>query len=203
MVNEPVYLALGDSTGVGVGARSGGGYPDRLLRLLRPEHPRLRLVNHCQSGATSADLITGQLPLALRTRPRLVTIGIGINDLGLQLPDEAFALNLEEIVVSLQKLSAPIAIANLPDLALSPTVARLVPRRIYEKRIEMFNEHVTATAARHALALIDLYSLSQELLPGRPELWSSDGFHPSAEGYDQWAELMLPRVAPLLRERAA
>ena len=203
MVNEPVYLALGDSTGVGVGARSGGGYPDRLLRLLRPEHPGLRLVNHCQSGATSADLIASQLPLALRTRPRLVTIGIGINDLGLQLPDESFALNLEEIAVSLQKLGAPIAIANLPDLALSPAVARLVPQRIYRRRIEMFNEHVTATAARHALALVDLYSLSQELLPGRPELWSSDGFHPSAEGYDQWAELMLPSVAPLLRERAA
>ena len=203
MVKEAIYLALGDSTGVGVGARRGGGYPDRLLRLLRPEHPGLQLANYCESGATSADLITGQLPLALRTRPRLITIGIGINDLGLQLPDEAFALNLEEIVVALRKLSAPIAIANIPDVALSPTVARLVPRRIYERRIEMFNEHVTATAARHSLALVDLYGLSREILPGRPELWSDDGFHPSAEGYDQWAERMLPAVAPLLRERAA
>ncbi len=203
MQTEEIYLALGDSTGVGVGARSGGGYPDRLLRLLRPEHPGLRLVNCSESGATTADLITDQLPLALRTRPRLITIGIGINDLGLQLPDEAFALNLEEIVVALRKLSAPIAIANIPDVALSPTVARLVPRRIYERRIEMFNEHVTATAARHALALVDLFGLSREILPGRPELWSADGFHPSGEGYDQWAERMLPEVAPLLRGRAA
>lgn len=203
MPTEEIYLALGDSTGVGVGARSGGGYPDRLLRLLRPEHPGLRLVNCSESGATTADLITDQLPLALRTRPRLITIGIGINDLGLQLPDEAFALNLEEIVVALRKLSAPIAIANIPDVALSPTVARLVPRRIYERRIEMFNEHVTATAARHALALVDLFGLSREILPGRPELWSADGFHPSGEGYDQWAERMLPEVAPLLRGRAA
>lgn len=203
MTTEAIYLALGDSTGVGVGASSGGGYPERLLRLLRPEHPGLRLVNHCQSGATTADLITGQLPLALRTRPRLITVGIGINDLGLQLPDEAFALNLEEIVLALRRLDAPIALANLPDVALSPTVARLVPRRIYERRIEMFNEHVTATAARHALALVDLYGLSREILPGRPELWSPDGFHPSAAGYDQWAARMLPEVEPLLRGRAA
>ena len=202
-MTEPIYLALGDSTGVGVGARSGGGYPDRLLRLLRPEHPRLRLVNCCENGATTADLITDQLPRALRLRPDLITVGIGINDLGLQLPEDSFALNLEEIVVALRKLAAPIAIANLPDVALSPTVARLVPRRLYEKRIEIFNEHVTATAARHSLALVDLYGLSRDLLPGRPELWSADGFHPSAEGYEQWARRMLPEVAPLLRERAA
>ena len=200
-MTEPIYLALGDSTGVG--ARSGGGYPDRLLRLLRPEHPRLRLVNCCENGATTADLITDQLPRALRLRPDLITVGIGINDLGLQLPEDSFALNLEEIVVALRKLAAPIAIANLPDVALSPTVARLVPRRLYERRIEIFNEHVTATAARHSLALVDLYGLSRDLLPGRPELWSADGFHPSAEGYEQWARRMLPEVAPLLRERAA
>jgi lysophospholipase L1-like esterase len=54
----------------------------------------------------------------------LITIGIGINDVGLQLPD-AFAFNLEEIVVPLQKLGAPVAIANIPDLALAPAAARL------------------------------------------------------------------------------
>jgi lysophospholipase L1-like esterase len=63
----------------------------------------------------------------------------------------------------------------------------------------MFNVHVTA--ARHGLVLIDLYALSRELLPGR-ELFSPDGFHPSAAGYQAWAERMLPLVKPLLREEA-
>jgi acyl-CoA thioesterase-1 len=196
---EEIYLALGDSTGVGVGARSGGGYPERLLRLLQPDHPKLRLVNLCQSGATSSDLIVDQLPQALQTRPRLITIGIGINDLGLQVPDDAFALNLEEIVVPLRRLEAPILLCNLPDLAHAPAMARLVPPALYEKRIEMFNEHVTATAARHGLALVDLNALSTEVLPGRPELWSADGFHPSAEGYEEWALRLHPAAAAALR----
>ena len=195
MEREPLYVALGDSTGTGVGAQSGGGYPERLVRLLRS---RLRLLNLCRSGATSADVLTDQLPRALRARPRLITLGIGINDLGLQLPDESFALNLEEIAVGLRKLGAPIVILNLPDLALSPAVARLVPRLLYEKRIEMFNEHVTATAARHDLTLIDLYALSREIVPGRPELFSPDGYHPSALGYDEWARRMAPAVEQLL-----
>jgi lysophospholipase L1-like esterase len=192
---EPIYLALGDSTGVGVGATSGGGYPSRLARLLPI---RTQLVNLCQSGATSADVLSDQLPRALQTKPRLITVGVGINDVGLQLPDEAYALNLENIVVPLRKLGAPIALLNLPDLALSPAVARLVPRSIYEKRIEMFNDHVTATAARHGLTLIDLWSLSREILPGRPELFSSDGYHPSALGYELWAARMAPAAERML-----
>jgi lysophospholipase L1-like esterase len=64
----------------------------------------------------------------------------------------------------------------------------------------MFNVHVTA--ARHGLVLIDLYALRRELLPGGGELFSPDGLHPSAAGYQAWAERMLPLVKPLLREEA-
>ncbi len=193
------YLALGDSTGVGVGA-SRGGYPARLVRLLRTP---LRLLNLCESGATTADVLSSQVPRALQEQPRLITLGIGINDLGLQLPDHAFALRLEEIVIALKRLAAPIAIANLPDLALSPAVARLVPRALCEKRIELFTDHVAATAGRHRLALVDLWTLSRTALPDRPEMFSEDGFHPSDQGYQEWARAMLPAVAPLLGEGEA
>jgi lysophospholipase L1-like esterase len=196
---ELLYVALGDSTAVGVGARSGGGYPERLVRKLGPAYPGLKLLNLGQSGATASDVVAAQLPRALRTRPRLVTLGIGINDVGLQIPDEAFGLNLEELVVPLHDLGAPIAISTIPDLALAPAVAQLVPRSIYERRIEVFNEHITATAARHRLTLVDLYSWSRDVLPRSPELFSPDGFHPSARGYDVWAERMLPAVIALLR----
>ena len=191
---EPLYLALGDSTGVGIGAATGGGYPERLVRLLRL---KLALNNLCQSGSTSIDVLHDQVPRAIRIKPgpRLITLGIGINDVGLQVPDEAFALNLENIVVALRRLEAPIALLNLPDLSLSPAVARVLPRAMYEHRIELFNVHVTATAARHDLELIDLWSLSREILPGRPELFAWDGFHPSALGYEEWARRMAPQIA--------
>ena len=202
MPRELLYVALGDSTAVGVGATSGGGYPERLVLRLRPIAP-LRLLNLGESGATSSDVIADQVPRARRTQPALVTIGIGINDVGLQLPDDAFAVNLEEIVLPLRELGAPIVLCNIPDLALSPAVARLVPRSVYERRIEMFNEHITATAARHALTLVDLYSWSRDVLADRPELFSPDGFHPSALGYDVWADRMVAQVSALLRSAAA
>jgi acyl-CoA thioesterase-1 len=197
---ELLYVALGDSTAVGVGAQTGGGYPDRLVAKLRAAYPALKLLNLGQSGATASDVLESQVPRALRTRPRLITLGIGINDVGLHISDDAFAVNLEEIVVQLRKLAVPMAIANIPDLALAPAIAQLVPRSIYERRIELFNEHVTATAARHGLTLVDLHAWSRGVLPARPELFSSDGFHPSALGYDVWAERMLAPAVALLRE---
>ncbi len=200
---ELLYVALGDSTAVGVGASSGGGYPERIVTRVRPRFPSLTLLNLGRSGATTADVIDTQVPRALRTRPALITLCIGINDVGLQLPDDAYAVNLEEIVVALRRVGAPIVIANIPDLAFAPAVARLVPRTVYEQRIEMFNEHITATAGRHGMTLVDLYAWSREVLPGRDELFSPDGFHPSALGYEVWAERMAPHIESALGEGSA
>ncbi len=76
-----------------------------------------------------------------------------------------------------------------------------MPQSTYEKRIEMFNEHVTATAARHQLALVDLHALSRELAPGRPEMFCPDGFHPSESGYEVGRTYLT--VEALLREEAS
>jgi lysophospholipase L1-like esterase len=190
------YLALGDSTGIGVGAREGGGYVERLYRRLLSLRPGALLVNLCQSGATSSDVRDDQMPRARRTTPSLITLGVGINDVTWQSPEEAFAVNLEEIAVALAALRAPVVIMNIPDLALAPAAARF-DRSLYERRIEVFNEHVEGTAARHHFTLVDLFSATKQLR-GRRSLFSSDGFHPSAEGYEEWTEQLWPAVRALL-----
>src|SRR5207249_11725492 len=91
-------------------------------------------------------------------------------------------------------------VAGRRELALSPEVARMVERSFNERRSELFNEHVTATAARPTSPLVDLSGWSRHALPGHPELFSPDGFHPSALGYDVWAERMFPAALALLRE---
>lgn len=199
MPQELLYLALGDSTAAGVGAANGGGYPDRLLLRLLASRPGLRLLNLAQSGATTHDVLESQLPDALKLRPALITLGVGINDVGMLLPEESFAVNLEEVVGRLGRLDAKLAIANIPDLALAPAMAR--NSSTYLRRIELFNEHLEATAARHGAALIDLFSLSRKLIPEQQSLFSPDGFHPSATGYDAWADAMLPQIELLLGDR--
>ena len=77
-----VYVALGDSTGAGVGARDGGGYVARLFKRIEERRPGSTLNNVCVSGATTADLVRGQLDRGVALNPDLVTVGIGINDIG-------------------------------------------------------------------------------------------------------------------------
>src|ERR1051326_4040949 len=93
-----VYTALGDSTGVGVGAKQGGGYVARIFERIKRERPQSRLNNLCVSGATTEDVLRGQLEPAINSHPTLVTLGIGINDIGHGLTLETFARNYEEIV---------------------------------------------------------------------------------------------------------
>ena len=195
-----VYVALGDSTGVGVGARKGGGYPQRLLERIERVRPGSRLVNLCASGATTGDLLRTQVGRVGEARPTLVTVGIGINDVSRQITPEQFARNYEEIVTRLRaQTAAPVVISNLPDVSHAPAVPAFF-REEARRRIELFNARIAEIAARHGLAVVDTYSKSAAVIPTHPEFFSSDGFHPSDEGYEFWAFEMWPTVKVAIGE---
>ena len=59
------YLALGDSTGAGIGAKE-GGYVARLFKRIVARRPGSELINECVSGATTSDVLRGQLADGLR-----------------------------------------------------------------------------------------------------------------------------------------
>jgi acyl-CoA thioesterase-1 len=195
-----VYVALGDSTGVGVGARKGGGYPQRLLERIERVRPGSRLVNLCVSGATTGDLLRSQVGRVGEARPDLVTVGIGINDVTRQVTPEQFARNYEEIVTRLRaQTDAPVVLSNLPDVSHAPAVPVFL-REEARRRIELFNARIGETAARHGLDVVDTYAKSGAVIPTHPEFFSSDGFHPSDEGYEFWAFEMWPAVKAAIGE---
>jgi acyl-CoA thioesterase-1 len=43
--------------------------------------------------------------------------------------------------------------------------------------------------------LFDIYTITHEHLSSHREFFSEDGFHPSDEGYEFWAEKMWPVIA--------
>ena len=192
------YTALGDSTGVGVGARDGKGYVARLLERIRKEREVARLNNLCVSGATTEDVLRGQVTPAIRTRPTLITLGIGINDIGHGMPPERFARNYEEIIKRLKtETSAQIVVTNIPDISYAP----VIPRSEHEslrRRINAFNEKIHAIAESYQLHMVDAYSETHKVIESHPEFFSEDGFHPSDKGYEKWAEVMWPTVQAAL-----
>ena len=189
-----VYVALGDSTGVGVGARKGGGYVARLFERVERARPGSRVHNFCVSGAETGDVLRGQVDRVGRVRPTLVTLGVGINDLTHGVEEAQFARNYEEIVTRLRSLTdAPLVVTNLPDISPAPRVPPFLHEGL-RLRIEGFNARIAEVAARHKLILVDAYGMSREVIPHHPEFFSGDGFHPSDAGYEYWAKMMWPAV---------
>ncbi len=192
-----VYLALGDSTGSGVGARN-GGYVVRLFNRLLERRPGSKLTNLCVSGATTDDLVRGQLQRGISTNPDLVTVGIGINDIGHGLTIDEFAKNYEQILSTLrQKTQAQIVVTNIPDISSAPRIPGPM-RPGYQQQIIRFNARLEEIAKRHGAAIFDMYAISKDELPSHPEYFSSDGFHPSDKGYELWATEMWPTVARII-----
>jgi len=195
-----VYVALGDSTGAGVGATQ-GGYVARLFKRIEERRPGSTLSNVCVSGATTEDLVRDQLEKGVAMNPDLVTVGIGINDIGHGLTLEQFSKNFEEILTTLkEKTHAQIVVTNLPDVSSAPRIPSVM-RSTYQGQIDQFCQRLEEIAKRHGVTVFDVYSLTKDELPSHPEYFSNDGFHPSDEGYELWATHMWPTVAGVIGEQ--
>lgn len=198
MITGPiVYVALGDSTGAGVGARE-GGYVARLFRRIEERRPGSKLSNLCVSGATTADLVRGQLDRGVAANADLVTVGIGINDIGHGLTLEEFSKNYEQILSTLkEKTHAEIVVTNLPDISSAPRIPGPL-RSEYQRQIVEFSQRLEEIAKRHGVTVFDVHSITKQELPSHPEYFSNDGFHPSDKGYELWATAMWPTIDKLL-----
>ncbi|HEV7398556.1 MAG TPA: SGNH/GDSL hydrolase family protein [Pyrinomonadaceae bacterium] len=191
------YVALGDSTGAGLGAKQ-GGYVARLFEMLRRQRPGSKLNNLCVSGATTADLLSVQLERGIDSKPQLVTIGIGLNDITHGISLDEFAANYEKILKRLNAEAEPIIIvSNIPDVSSSGRVPPSM-RGQTQAMIESFNSRLQQIALANGVTVFDVYGLTHQELPNHPEYFSADGFHPSDAGYQLWAVRMWPTVATAL-----
>lgn len=197
------YVSLGDSSGVGIGAGGDGGYPARLTRRLRALGMDVAHANQAESGATSHDVVRGQLTwtrgAGTSTRAAdFVTLGIGGNDLWHLVPSARFGENLRAIVSAVLATGAELVVTNVIDLSLAPAAALAdrmlgIGPEVIRQRVRAMNIEVDGLAGER-VHVVDLFSFSHREIPRHPEYVASDGFHPSAQGYDRWAELMWPDV---------
>ena len=183
-----VYVALGASDAVGVGSNEPGsqGY----VPLVANHLPKgSRLINLGVSGIRLHEALSKELPLALSTGPRLVTIWLAANDFIANVPYESYRKDLNTFLQQLRAgTHARIVMANLPDLTRLPVFAGLTGQQKKHMTVELqrWNAGIAAAAAHYTVTVVDLYSHESQLT-AHPEYISDDGFHPSAAGYVQLA----------------
>lgn len=190
---KPVtYLALGDSTGLGLGAKNGYGYVEQVMTRIKTKRPGSRLLKLCRLGETTASL-RQRLTESFSVKPTFVTLSIGMNDLLQRISEQEFAANYEAIVIQLKRLAVPIVITNLPDISFAPRLPNSMREEIHVK-VLLFNKQIEAIAKGYGLLFVDLYEASSKMITTHSKFFSLDGFHPSDAGYEFWTRIMWPTV---------
>ena len=195
----PLMLAfLGDSTAAGLGVLRGRETPGALLAagLASVAERRVRLLNVAKSGARSADLAR-QVDLALPQRPDLAVIMVGANDVTRHSPAAQCVRQLGEAVEALQAAGCQVVVATCPDLGTIKPVRpplRWVARRLSRQLAAAQTIAVVEAGGR----TVSLGSLLGPEFAARPEMFASDRYHPSAQGYATAAMAMLPSLCAAL-----
>ena len=192
------YVAMGDSAGFGFGVPAGTGYVARVFARLQQGQPDARLINLANNGATSSSVLESQVARALAARPTVCSLFIGGNDVWRGVEPARFARNLGVIADRLDRARCPVIVGTLPNLSHAPAAGLAqhflgISRAMIEARIVEYNDRVRRIAMDHSYTLVDLFGAAR--LDEHPEYFSSDGFHPSADGHAAWFAAMWPAFA--------
>jgi lysophospholipase L1-like esterase len=180
----PLWVVLGDSTAQGLGApRPMGGYVGQVLAGLRQRTgQRWRVLNLSLSGALIRDVLRDQLP-RIPADAEMVTCGIGANDILYSTPAKVLA-DLRGLIGAVPggtvmlDLPLPTGIWGILGRASVPYVARI-------------NQTIRQAAAARGLPVAEV---SAHFLPPWAGKFGPDNFHPSQDGYRDWARALLTAI---------
>lgn len=147
------------------------------------------------NGYRTDDLIEEELPLVARFVPTLVTVLIGANDIVAGSSDERYREQLRVIHERIHANAPDAGVYALPqpDWSLSRAGASFGDVAAIAARIERFNAIARDEAERTGATYVDIFPLMREQM--RRGMIASDGLHPSAAAYTQWAEALRDRLA--------
>jgi len=177
------FVALGDSITLGVGdpvrlpsGRAWRGWAALLAEGLRD--PSLHIL--ASSGARLADVERDQLPSALRLRPDIASVVVGVNDtLRANFDVAQVAAAAAHTVGALRAAGAEVLTMRLPDpgwmLGLPGSLARPLARRMHE-----VNAAMDAVAERFGTLH---YDAARDVEGRDPRMWAVDRLHPSERGH--------------------
>jgi lysophospholipase L1-like esterase len=182
-------LVLGDSTAAGVGAATqADALPGNLARELHALLGRgveWRAIG--ENGATSRDLLERYLDAATSAPADVVFLSVGANDaLGLR-PRWAFRRDIRTLLTALRATSpdATILVSSLPAFFRFELLPNPLRWNLY------LHSQSLEDAAREVIATTPGAHMSPPPPPYTAGFFATDLFHPSADGYRDWARFAI------------
>ena len=153
------YAAIGDSLTAGVGVLTyRESYPYLLAEQIAGTSSKVHLKPFAVPGVRSSYVITKFLDQVIASKPDVVTLLIGVNDIHGKIPVAQFSENYTEILTRLTtETTARVYVINLPYIG-TPDLISLPYRYYFNWRTQRYNEEIKKLAAKFNVTYIDLYS---------------------------------------------
>jgi lysophospholipase L1-like esterase len=210
-----IYAAIGASETYGIGAtdRYRQAWPqvfynDALAR-------SAVLYNFGIPGATTAQALRDEVPAAVAVHPTLVTVWLNVNDLIGGVSASNYEAQLRQLLHTLRRGGqTQVLVANTPDLGQLPAYRACLPNapaggatclipdglvptlQAVAVAVDAYNAAISSAAKQEGATVVDLH-LNGAQISQHPEWVSSDGFHPSAQGYAAIAKLFEDAYRPV------
>lgn len=194
-------MIFGDSTAAGLGCVVADEVPGVLVArgLAEETGKRIRLSTKAISGATSKGL-EGQVDAMFIAGPPpdAAVILVGANDVTKKHSITKSAARLRDAVERLRASGAVVVVGTCPDLGIVTAIPQPLRTVVREWGMRLRSAQTAAVLAAGGtpVALADL--LSPEFLAAPDRMFSADGFHPSAAGYELAAAQLIPVLASKL-----
>lgn len=193
MGGSPVgWVWLGDSLSAGVGAdRAEESFPRQTAAEVAVRVGRdVELICVAVPGATAADVLTMQVPEAVRVLGEGMTavVAVGCNDVLRMVRPRAFRVTYGKILGALASTGAGVVAIGIPDLGSMMGVMAQPLRAtvgLAGRRLDHTLREVAREAGANYVAIDDPLSGGGRG-PGRAAL-SADAWHPNGDGYRIWA----------------
>jgi len=154
-------------------------------------------MGYARSGARTIDVLTGQVPAAVRT-PDVSVLVVGTNDVtGLTAP-VTLARTSGALLDSLVSLGAPVVMSSLPEFRSMRLLPHPLMEAIFGYGALVGAVQRQAAVKRPSVRYVNaVTAVGSEFIRDRGML-SADSFHPSAAGYGRIADSLAPAVVAVL-----
>lgn len=143
------------------------------------------------SGDRVSDVLKDQVPQVEGLDPDLIFIGIGANDVTHLTPLADVKADMRRALEALEDTGATIVVAGAPDMRVFAWHQPL--RTLTYLRGKQVADAIEEVAREEGAAVVELAEETGRFFAEEPRAhFSADEFHPSALGYQRWADAIYP-----------
>jgi len=185
------YVVMGDSTAVAQGGDYTKGYASATAAYLAQSHT-VTWQNVAVSGERAGGVLTHQVSQAVKSKPDVVVIAVGANDVTHLTPISSVASSLRKSIALLRQSNPGVRIilTGSPDMGSVPRFGQPV-RWLAGKRTQTLNAMVVELAKEQQVIFAPIAEKTGPTFRAHPELFAKDKFHPTTQGYEVWIPVLI------------